>query len=232
MVVADITATMRGAIVSAILIPAALTALVLAGCDSSITLTGPSGVVQPSAAPTVSLPLAGRATAQLQVTAGFTAVTVTSAAIGSDLVRVSSPPDGRAVPTATVNGDVVTIGRRAIPASGSGPDAVQIELNDQARWQLALAGGASDVTITLSAHSGTTPVMIAAGVSDLRLQVPAVEPVRVTVGAGAGSTTIDGVPHSGIAAGTTFTAPLWDTAAARIDLDCTAGVGSIAVTHT
>ncbi len=225
---------MRGLIVSAFAITGVLAAVALTGCDSSFDLTGPSGVaasVRPSAAASMSLPLDGRSAAQLRIVAGFTSVTVTSGSIGSDLIRLSSPAGSPAVPSALINGDLVTVGRRAVPGSGTAADALQVVVSDRVSWQLNLAGGASNVTIALTSHSGTTPVTVTAGVSDLHLQAPAIEPVRLTVGAGAGSATIDGVAHTGIAAGTIVTDPSWPTAADRIDLDCVAGIGSIEITH-
>jgi hypothetical protein len=43
--------------------------------------------------------------------------------------------------------------------------------------------------------------------------------------------TIDGAVHSGVAGGTAFVSPGWDSASDRYDIDCAAGVSQLFVDH-
>jgi hypothetical protein len=54
-------------------------------------------------------------------------------------------------------------------------------------------------------------------------------PVRVRVGGGAGSATVDGARHNGLSAGTVLTSDGWDAASDRYDVDATAGVSALIV---
>jgi hypothetical protein len=56
-------------------------------------------------------------------------------------------------------------------------------------------------------------------------------PVRVAAKNGAGDVTIDGQSQSGVAGGSIFATPGWDTAADRFDIDATSGVSSLTVTR-
>jgi hypothetical protein len=57
-------------------------------------------------------------------------------------------------------------------------------------------------------------------------------PVRVAARNGAGEITVDGQTRSGVPGGSTYTAPGWDTAADRFDIDATSGVSSVTVART
>ena len=58
----------------------------------------------------------------------------------------------------------------------------------------------------------------------------AVTPVRVRVQSGAGTVTLDGATHRGIAPGRSFTAYGGGSAAAGIDLSAVAGMSAMTVT--
>jgi hypothetical protein len=223
-------------------------ALTLTGCDRSITLPAHGSVGSPAVG--VTVPLSGRASAQLDVVAGFTTVLIRVGSIGGDLVQVSGDSPAGPLALATAHGNVVTISRRASAPSGAASDTVVVLLNSRARWGVELDGGASTAVIdlsgartsgiavnqgvsslqvTLGPPSGETELAIAGGASSLHLYRPANEAVRATLSAGAGTVVIDGTTHAGIAAGTSFTTPGWPAAADRVDVECSAGLGTMVI---
>jgi hypothetical protein len=64
---------------------------------------------------------------------------------------------------------------------------------------------------------------------DVRLEGDA--PVRVAAASGAGSVTIDGVTHSGVAGGSMWTPDGWSAATDRYDIDATSGVSTLTVSR-
>jgi len=240
---------------------ASIAIVALSACTGPLRLhaagpnTAPPAAAAPGAPATAALngpataALDGRTVAELHIVAGFTAVSITTGAIGTDLLRASTPADSGLLPVVTVTGNVAAVGNRST-SSGGGNPGLLVVLNRGVRWQISLDGGASsaiidltgakvsgvDLTqgvssleVTLPAQAGTTPMTIAAGASSLRVHVSGNEPVRATLSAGAGNVVIDGVAHSGIAAGTSFASAGWDTAADRVDIQCSAGVSSLLV---
>jgi hypothetical protein len=213
------------------------------------TVIAPSGLAPNGLSPIASAPLAGRSAAQLHVVGGFTTIDVTAGVIGNDLFRATTAPGSGQIPVASVTGDVVTVAEHGTSTS-NGVATIQIVVNPLATWSVSLDGGASvavidlsgarvagvDVTqgvssleLTLPAPQGTTQLALAAGASQVRVNLHGTEPVRATLSSGAGSVTIDGSTTSGIAAGSTFASPGWATAPDRVDIACSAGVGSVVV---
>jgi hypothetical protein len=199
--------------------------------------------------PVASAPLDGQSAAELHVSGGLTTIDVTSGAIGNDLFRATTAPGSGQVPVAAVTGNVVSLAEHGISA-GNGLAAIAVILNPRVTWSISLDGGASsavldlsgahvaavDLTqgvsfleVTLPAASGTTRLAIAAGASQVQVHLHGTEPVRATLSAGAGSVTLDGVTHSGIAAGTSFATAGWDAAAQRVDIECSSGVSTIVI---
>jgi hypothetical protein len=232
---------------------AAIAIMALSACTGSLHLrpAGPNntGAVALPLGGSATVPLSGRTVAELHIVAGFTAVSITTGATGADLIRASTPAGSGLLPVVTVTGNVAAVGNRSAP-SGGGNGALLVVLNRSVRWQVSLDGGASsaivdltgaqvsgvDLTqgvssleVTLPAQAGTIPMTIAAGVSSLRVHVSGSEPARATLSAGAGNVVIDGVAHSGIAAGTSFASSGWDTSANRVDIQCSAGISTLLV---
>jgi hypothetical protein len=225
----------------------------LAGCTGSLHVnTGdrstPGAVALPLAT-AASVPLNGRTEAEVSIVSGFATVSVSAGSIGDHLFELTGTP-GDALPTATLTGDTVAVTNGHPLSNRSASDSVRIVLNPDVRWRVALSGGATsavvdlsaahlvavDVTqgvssleVTLPAQSGTTQLALAAGVSSLRVHTRGDEPARATLSAGAGSAVIDGQTHTGIAAGSMFAGAGWDTAANRVDIECSAGIGALVV---
>jgi hypothetical protein len=201
-----------------------------------------------AAAPhTVSVPLGGRQRAELAVLSGATSITVGTAAMPGDLVRVSTPDTAGSVPVVAVSGGTVDLTLRD-SGPGGGPAAVRITLNPGVAWRLTLSGGASQtavflgagrlrgadltagssqVTMRLPRPRGTVRIVLAGGASQVRLTAPSGVPARLALDGGASTATLAGQTTTGIAGGTVLTAPGWGGAADRYDIEAPAGVSDI-----
>jgi hypothetical protein len=128
-----------------------------------------------------------------------------------------------------------------------GASAVEVQLSSAVRWQVRilggsteqvvdltdgrvsgveLTGGATSIELTLPPPEGTTTVRMSGGVGQWIVHQLGDAPVRVRVGGGAGSVTIDGTSESGVGAGTVFSPPEWDAAQDRVDIDAVAGMST------
>ncbi len=129
---------------------------------------------------------------------------------------------------------------------------VSVVLNSAVVWNLDLGGGTSKTiadlrggrvaAIQVTAGSDiidmalprpardtrTVPLRLAAGASQFLITVPSGVPTRISVG-GAAEVTLDARDWTGVAGGTLITSPGWATAAARYDIDATAGVSRLLV---
>ena len=148
-----------------------------------------------------------------------------------------------------VEGVVLSLAGSA--GSGAGAYAVTVTLNAAVTWRLVFAGGTQRtvanlrggrvaslaftagsqvIDVTLPRPHGTVPVLLAGGASELMLRAPAGVPVRVTAAGGAGSVSLDGATHTGVAGGSVFASPGWASATARYDVAATAGAANVSVT--
>ncbi|MET7424401.1 hypothetical protein [Dactylosporangium sp. NPDC005555] len=199
---------------------------------------------------TVTAAVSGRDAATLDLLSGVTAVTVTAADLGDILYRVSTPGDGRMVPSVTDLDDRVGV---QLSDTGNGtPDrgAVSVELNRDVRWTVRFTagatsntadlrglreiggveyvGGVSSIELSLPAAKGTVPVRMNGGAGTFRVHLPQGRPVKVVAGGGAGSVTLDGTRHDGVGGGAVFQSG--DVAAKdRFEIDNAAGVSSVVV---
>lgn len=130
--------------------------------------------------------------------------------------------------------------------------AVKVVLNSAVTWSLDLAGGTQLTTVDLRGGkvagiavmagsdtldmklprpAGTLPLLLAGGVSQFLLSLPAGVPAQVTVGGGASFVSLDGQHLTGIAGGTVVTSPGWAAATSRYDIDATSGFSRLAVSR-
>ncbi|MFF5234429.1 hypothetical protein [Dactylosporangium sp. NPDC000521] len=202
------------------------------------------------AAHTVTAPVAGRDSATLDLLSGATTVTVVAADLGDTLFRVSTPGDGRTVPSVTTLDGRVGVQLRDAGNGAAGKGVVGVELNRAVRWTVRFTagatsntadlrglreiggveyvGGVSGIELTLPAAKGVVPVRMSGGASTFRVHLPQGGPVKVVAGGGAGSVTLDGTRHDGVAGGAAFSSG--DPAAAdRYEIDNAAGVSSVVV---
>lgn len=130
--------------------------------------------------------------------------------------------------------------------------AVKVVLNAAVTWSLDLAGGTQLTTVDmrggkvagiavmagsdtldmrLPRPAGTLPLLLAGGVSQFLLSLPAGVPAQVTVGGGASFVSLDGQHLTGIPGGTVVTSPGWAAATSRYDIDATSGFSRLAVSR-
>jgi hypothetical protein len=176
---------------------------------------------------------------------GTDSVVITSADLGDELFRATTPVGARQAPQAHSSHGVVTVSLADVP--GSGPVEVDIVLNSRLDWAISVdagastervdltgarlrslmfAAGSSSISAMLPMPLGDVPVTMQGGASQFLVQTPTGVPTQVSFSAGAGSATIGGVVRSGIAAGTVVASQGWSTAANRYTIDNTAGVSA------
>jgi hypothetical protein len=193
----------------------------------------------------VTGPRDGRTEATVELLSGVTAVTVRAADLGGALYRVRTPAGGKHVPQVTDHDGLVRV---QLGDSGrAGPSTVEIELAAATRWrvrllggateetldlsgakvsEVALVGGATSVDLTLPAPTGSVPVRMVGGVATWTVHLPDGVPVKVFVGAGAGTVTVDGSTRSGVSAGTTIAGDGWDGATDRYEIVASGGMST------
>jgi hypothetical protein len=183
--------------------------------------------------------------ADFELASGVTTIVLHSGDIGGALYRISTPDGAGQIPSAVLSGHEVVA---QLSSSGvSGPSIVNIELSSAVGWTVHLDGGATEANVDMRAgglteidfgagvtridatvpkEPNTVAVRMSGGSSEFAVHGPADVPARVTIGGGAGSATIDGVTHSGIAGGTVFAPTDWPASGPRLDIDNTAGVST------
>ncbi|HEX8630813.1 MAG TPA: hypothetical protein VF755_21860 [Catenuloplanes sp.] len=196
----------------------------------------------------VSGPRDGRDRATFALLDGTKSVTVRTRDLGDRLYRVETPPGGARVPRVAVVGDEVKLG---FGDSGrDGVAATDVQLSSAVRWQIRvlagaaeqvidltggkvagveLAGGATRIELTLPPPEGTTTVRMSGGVGQWAVHQLGAAPVRVRVGSGAATVTVDAAQHNGVSGGTVFTPAGWDAARNRVDIDAVAGMSALVV---
>jgi hypothetical protein len=231
------------AVVSSVSCVAAAAVLTLAGCAAG-PAAQPGGT---SAAHIVTAPLAGRQNGELDVMSGATSITVATAHLGGDLLRVSTPAGAGIKPDLVVSGTV----QLYLDSTGTnGPAAVRVTLNSGVAWRLAFSGGStqtavflgggrlrgadfaagsSQIRMRLPRPHGTVTIELAGGASQVALAAPGGVPARLRLDGGASTATLSGRTYTGIAGGTVLTAPGWAHAADRYDIEAPAGVSTISV---
>jgi hypothetical protein len=186
--------------------------------------------------------------AELDVVSGATSVSVSTADLGTELLRVTTPPNSGVRPDLVIG---ATVQLYLDSSGGSGPAAVQVELNSGVTWHLLFAGGASQTTadlssgrfggadfaagsnliaMTLPRPDGTVTVELAGGASQVSLGLPAGVPAQLQLDGGASTALLLGRAYTGIAGGTVLTSPGWNGARVRYLIEAPAGVSAISVT--
>ena len=186
-------------------------------------------------------PAARPAEATFEVADGAATVRFRTAELGPDLYRVDAPG---ARPRVTEQGGTVrlSVADRTGPVDialaadvrwdlriGSGVDLSTIDLSGARPRSVELTGGAGQIDLTLPRPDGTLTVTMSAGVSRFDVHSALHVPVRVRVGSGASTVVLDGLSHSGVAAGALFTPDHWAATEDRIDVDAVAGMSAMTV---
>ena len=194
-----------------------------------------------------SVPRQNLTVGELDLVSGADSVLVTSADLGDRLVRVETPATASLEPRVSSQGGQFLVSLAEVAGGGGGGRQVNIVLDKKVAWRVSLSGGASQehvdltgarlkgltfaagsssITAVLPPPSGDVTVLMAGGASVFLVQTPSGVPVQVSFGGGAGTATIDGDIHSGIAGGTVIPAPGWPAAANRYSIVNSAGVSA------
>jgi hypothetical protein len=228
----------------------AAVAALAAGAGGTAIALGPSH----HGSHVVSMPLDGRGPADravLEVASGTAVLHVSVARLPGTLLRVSTPDDAPVRPE--LSGDApVVLSLHADGGVHRAPYAVSVVLSSSVLWGLDFAGGTQRITadrrggkvagITVTAGldslalalprpSGTLPVVLAGGATEVLISLPGDVPARVTAGGGAARVTLDGQSRTGVAGGTVFTSPGWAGGTSRLDIDATAGFSRLVVSR-
>jgi hypothetical protein len=196
--------------------------------------------------------------AELKVTSGTPILDISTGRLGGTLLRASTPDGAPVRPVLSRSGLIVLSLDGAAPPGGPASQrqdsgyAVKVVLNAAVTWSLDLAGGtqltrvdlrggkvagiavmagSDTLDVSLPRPAGTLPLLLAGGVSQFLLSLPAAVPAQVTVGGGASFVSLDGQHLTGIAGGTVVTSPGWAAATARYDIDATSGFSRLAVSR-
>ena len=177
---------------------------------------------------------------------GADVIRLRTADLGEETYRVSTPRDASIRPTVSVtDGDLLT----SLRGTGQdGPALVEVVLHEAVRWHLRLergrqgtapgprtAGSAGSSERRRADRAGPPPdrrhpaYRPRGGANQVIVRLAGDAPVQVRAGGGAGTVTVDGTTHSGVAGGTTFTPADWASATERYDIDAAAGVASLTV---
>jgi hypothetical protein len=233
-----------------LIIPVAVAAVAAGTAATALADTPPSSVH------VVSLAKAGRSQASLKIAAGEPGLQVSVARLGSTLIQVSTPGNAPVSPVLSASGPIVLSLTHA-PSSGvrghhDHQYTVKIVLNSAVAWNIDVAGGTKQTVanlrggkvdgITVAAGSkifdlslpkpaGTLPFQLAAGVSQLAINLPAGVATAVTAGRGATYVTMGSQSATKVADGTVLTSPGWATATSRLKVDATRGVSHLTVSQ-
>lgn len=199
---------------------------------------------------TVQTPRDDRTVARLEISDGAPGIQVVAGDLGDQLLRAETPVGGAAAPEVTTTDDVVRVGLVETGHDGAGD--LRVTVHRDLLWSVVVLGGATSTTIDLTGArisavdvaggastldlmlpepSGAVDVRMSGGVSTWRIELPAQTPVRIRLGAGAGSVSLDGERRDGIAGGETVTSADWDETTDRYAVDAVAGVADLTVTR-
>jgi hypothetical protein len=197
----------------------------------------------------VSGPLGAIQSAEFQLTAGVTAVTVRAVDIGDDLYRAATPEGSGFAPRVVQDGAKVQL-RLVRLDDSDGRDSVTIELNTRVQWRVSMIAGSESATVDMRAANlagvdfvggvariemwlpeprGNVPVRMSGGVRDFVIHAPDRVGIRVRLARGAAAVTVDRAKRSGVASGTQLTPAGWDKAPNRYDIDAVAGLAVLTV---
>jgi hypothetical protein len=205
---------------------------------------------QPSAGASrvASAPLDNQRERDFELVSNTNLVTIRASDLADRLFVITTPADGNAAPSVSIQGSRVTL--QLVPTGKSGPASVEVRLNTRVKWYLRLSGGAVEshvdmsagklaglellggatrLELSLPAPEGNIPVRMSGGANQFLVHLPTGVPVRVRVGSGASNVNIDALARSQIAPGTVFTQTAWNGAARRYDIDAVAGFATLRI---
>jgi hypothetical protein len=237
---------------SRLILAAAAAVAVAAGAGGTALVLGGS-----SSSHVAAMSTGGLTHAELKVTSGAPILDISTGRLGGTLLRAWTP-DGVPVRPVLSGSGLIVLSLAGTAPSGPAAQrqdsgyAVKVVLNAAVTWSLDLAGGtqltqvdlrgakvagiavmagSDTLDVSLPRPAGTLPLLLAGGVSQFLLSLPAGVPAQVTVGGGASFVSLDGQHLTGIAGGTVVTSPGWAAATSRYAIDATSGFSRLAVSR-
>jgi hypothetical protein len=206
----------------------------------------PAGRVAPVAGPPLTAPLGADRARTIEVTGTSALVRIRSTDLG-DLLYTVTAMDGGPMPAVT---DTARGPRLDLTRVGAGPGRTEVQLNTKVRWTLRLTGGSADqqldlragglaglelagsaahTTLDLPEPAGRVALRVTGPVADLHVRTGKATPVRLRLGEGADTATLDGKNHRDVRPGTALTSKGWRSAADRYDISASVRVGTVLV---
>jgi hypothetical protein len=183
----------------------------------------------------VTGPLDGRTTAELEVASGAESVVIHSQPMDNLLFQASTLPGSKVEPVAETQADTVRL--RLAGTQIAGQATVHVYLNDHVLWHLKLAGGGlrqtvdfaggrlsgidvlagvQELEVTVPKPEGTLPIHVG-GVGKLSVHAPAGPPAQLTLGATCtvGEALVDNQHKQNLTGGTILAGEGWAAASDR-----------------
>jgi hypothetical protein len=211
---------------------------------------GPSNQAVPAVGPPLTAPLGSAKTRLIEVTGASALLQIRSADLGEMLFSVAAI-DGATMPSVV---DTPSGPRLSLPdAAAASAGRTEVQLNSKVRWtirltgrstaqeidmsagglaRIELIGGASRAVLQLPRPAGAVPLRVTGAVSDLHIRAGKGDPVRLRLGKGADTATLDGTTERNVKSGAALTSPGWRSAKNRYDVSASVRVGSVLVEHT
>jgi hypothetical protein len=207
----------------------------------------PSGPAMPVPGQQITALLGSVKTSSIEVTGAATSLRIRSADLGSLLFSVGTL-DGSTVP-----GVVDTPRGPRLSLTRTGTDFTDVQLNSKVRWTIRLigesatqeidmragglagielAGNVSDAALDLPRPAKAVALRVTGAVGNLRIRSGHDAPVRLRLGKGADTTTLDGTQRRNVKSGTVLVSPGWQSAKKRYDIKAYARVDSVTIDHT
>jgi hypothetical protein len=206
----------------------------------------PSAAPTPVPGPPITALRGSAKTRLLEVTGASTSLRIRSVNLGELLFSIGTM-DGSAMP-----GVVETPRGPQLSLVRTGLDATEIQLNSKVRWTIKLAGEAttqqidmrsgglagielagasSDTTLELPKPAKTVALRVTGAVGNLQVRAAGDVPVRLRLGKGAETATLDGTQHSNPKSGTVLASRGWQSATKRYDIRTYSRLASVIVAH-
>jgi hypothetical protein len=201
----------------------------------------PTYVTPPAPPPAVTEPLGAATTATIEVGGAAALLQVRTADLGPLLFSAAAPAGGP-MPglERTRRGPRLTVGthtelllntkvRWTLRLTGRF-GAEQVDLRGGGVARIELTGDSPDATLDLPRPAGTVPLRVTGRLG--KLQIRAAAPVRVKLGRGAATATMDGTQQRSIRAGATLNGKGWRSADERYDVTASKRIDTVLVDRT
>jgi len=210
------------------------------------TPPAPSVPPTPVPGPQITALLGSAKTRLLEVAGASTSLRIRSADLGPLLFSIDTM-DGSAMPgiVDTPRGPQLTLAR-------TGADATEVQLNSKVRWTIRLtgeattqhidmragglagielAGGSSNAMLELPRPAKAVALRVTGAVGNLQIRAGDDVPVRLRLGKGADTATLDGTQRQNAKSGTVLASPGWQSAKRRYDIKTYTRVASVIIDH-